>query len=433
MATAPDVTGRPTNWAGNVTFTPVSVHEPRSVAELQELVAATPRIRALGSGHSFNRIADSEALVSVRRLPSVVDIDNDIDNDIDRAAGTVRVSAGTRYGELGAALQGAGYALANTGSLPHISVGGAVATGTHGSGVTNRWLGSQVRELALVRADGELVRVSPGSVGESFDGHVLSLGRLGVVTELVLAVEPTYDVAQTVVVEVSDACVAQALDPILSAAYSVSVFTTWEPDRSRIWVKQRTDQPAGWQQDPPWDGRPATDPQHPVPGELTESATEQLGVPGPWNERMPHFRLAFVPSSGDELQSEFLLPREHAGAAWTALSGMRDALRAVLLVGEIRAVAGDPGWLSLTGGADSVAFHFTWRPDAERVEPVVAEVERRLAPFGARPHWGKVFTASPARLAELYPRLPDFRELVRAYDPNGRLGNELVDGWLGLR
>ncbi len=233
MATAPDPQRRPTNWAGNVTFTPAEVHEPRSVAELQELVAAAPRIRALGTRHSFNRVADSEQLVSVRRLPSVV--------EVDPAARTVRVSAGTRYGELGAALLAAGYGLPNTGSLPHISVAGAVSTGTHGSGVRNPWLGAQVRALTLVRADGELVSVSRESVGEAFDGHVLALGRLGVVTELVLDVVPTYDVAQTVVVGLSDDCLVRAIGPILSAAYSVSVFTTWEPDGNRVWVKQRTD------------------------------------------------------------------------------------------------------------------------------------------------------------------------------------------------
>jgi xylitol oxidase len=424
MVTTPGPITRPTNWAGNVTFTADAVHEPQSVGELQDLLAGSARIRAIGTGHSFNRVADSDRLVSVRRLPALL--------EVDAAARTVRVGAGTRYGELGAALQAAGYALANTGSLPHISIGGAVSTGTHGSGVTNQWLGAQVRELTLVRADGELVRVSRQSAGETFDGHVLALGRLGVMTELVLDIEPAYDVAQTVIVEVSDDCVAGAIGPILSAAYSVSIFTTWDPDRNRIWVKQRTDRPTTWAQDPPWDGRPAEDQQHPVPGELTGSATEQLGVPGSWNERMPHFRLAFVPSAGDELQSEFFVPAAHAAAGWTALTGMREALRPVILVSEIRAVAGDPSWLSLTAGMDSVAFHFTWRPDAARVEPVVSEVERRLAPFGARPHWGKVFTTSPDRLAELYPRLPDVRRLVRSYDPQGRLGNELVDGWLGL-
>jgi xylitol oxidase len=413
-----------TNWAGNVRFTPASLHEPASVAELQSLVARAARVRALGTGHSFNRIADTTGeLVSLRRLPSVA--------DIDAAARTVRVSAGTRYGELGAVLQSAGLALANTGSLPHISVAGAVATGTHGSGVANPILGRAVRAVTMVVTGGDLVTVDRESVGAAFDGHVLALGRLGIVTELVVDVVPTFEVAQTVIVEVSDESVGTRIEQILGAAYSVSIFTTWAPDRNRVWVKARTDQPADWRDRPPWDGRPATGPEHPVAGEPAESATAQLGVPGPWNERLPHFRLDFVPSSGDELQSEYLLPRTDAAAAWAALLPMGAALREVLLAGEIRAVAADSMWLSPTGGHDCVAFHFTWVPDPVRVQPVVAEVERRLAAFNTRPHWGKVFTTTPAELALRYPRLADFRELVARYDPEGRFGNDLVDGWLG--
>ena len=343
------------------------------------------------------------------------------------------MSAGTRYGELGVALQAAGLALPNTGSLPHISVAGAVATGTHGSGIANPVLGRGVRALSMVLASGDLVTVDRDSVGEAFDGHVLALGRLGIVTELVLDAVPTFDIAQTVIVGVSDHAVGEGLDAILSAAYSVSVFTTWAPDESRIWVKALVETAAAaWATDPPWDGRPASEPQHPVPGEPTGSATAQLGVPGPWNERLPHFRLEFVPSAGDELQSEFLLPRTDGSAAWAALLPMREALREVLLVGEIRAIAGDSMWLSATGGQDSVAFHFTWIPDSARVGPVVAEVERRLAAFDARPHWGKVFSTPDDVLATRYPRLPDFRDLVRTYDPRAKLGNDLVDGWIGL-
>ena len=237
-------------------------------------------------------------------------------------------------------------------------------------------------------------------------------------------------------VGVSDDAVGERIDAILSAAYSVSIFTTWAPDSSRIWVKalvedQRGDE-AAWVTEPPWDGRAAEEPQHPVPGEPTGSATAQLGVPGPWNERLPHFRLDFVPSAGDELQSEFLLPRADAARAWAALLPMREALHEVLLVGEIRAVAADSMWLSLTGGQDSVAFHFTWAPDPARVAPVVAEVERRLAAFDMRPHWGKVFSVPDAVIAARYPRLADFRGLVATYDPQGKFGNELVDGWIGL-
>lgn len=412
-----------TNWAGNVTFGAARFHEPTSVEAVQELVAASERVRALGTGHSFNRIADTRGdLVSLRLLPAYV--------DIDATARTVRLSGATRYGELGAALQAAGLALPNTGSLPHISVAGASATGTHGSGRTNAVLGRGVRALTMVQGDGSLVSLDRTEDADVFDGCVVALGRLGLVVEVTLDVVPTYEVVQSVVTDLTDAAVTERLEEILSSAYSVSVFTALGPDRNRVWLKERSDavtDPRDY-----WGGRPAETPQHPIEGIDPASATQQLGVPGPWNERMPHFRLDFQPSAGDELQSEFLLPLSMASTAWRALLEIRERIRPVLLTSEIRCVAGDSLWLSPTAGHDCVAFHFTWRPDPRGVVPVVTEIERRLEPFDVRPHWGKVFTISGERLRASYPRVGDFQTLVERHDPAGRFGNDLVDEWLGL-
>jgi xylitol oxidase len=417
-----------TNWAGNIRFRAARLHEPTSVEALQAIVGHADQVRALGTGHSFNRIADTDGdLVSVSRLPPVMDIDT--------AARTVRVSGGTRYGELGAALQAAGLALPNTGSLPHISIAGACATGTHGSGRTNTVLGRIVRAVTMVTAGGDVVRVDRESAGESFEGHVVALGRLGIVTELELEVVPTFDVAQSVVVGVTDDVVSQRIQEILAAAYSVSIFTTYgpdAPDANRVWLKARTDADGDGPDLAAWGGHLADEPHHPVPGMPAEFATAQLGEPGPWNERLPHFRLDFTPSSGDELQSEYLLPLDQAQAAWGALLDINDQIHGELLIGEVRCVAADSMWLSATGGQDCVAFHFTWAPELEPVLTVLREIERRLMPLGARPHWGKVFAVPARDLAPLYPRLADFRELVAQHDPEGKLGNDLVDGWIGL-
>lgn len=410
------------NWAGNIEFTAARYHEPRTVEALQQIVAGSERVRAIGTGHSFNRIADTPGdLVSLRRLPPLA--------EVDRSARTVRVGGGMRYAEVFAAVQAAGLALANTGSLPHIAVAGASATGTHGSGRANPILGRGVRGLALVQADGELVEVTRESAGDSFDGYVLALGRLGLVTELTLELVPTFHVGQSVVVGVTDDTVTERLGEILGAAYSVSVFTALAPDRNRIWIKRRVGDPEGAQL---FGGVQAETAQHPIEGIDASSATQQLGVPGLWSERLPHFRLEFQPSAGEELQSEWLLPLEVAGPAWAALLDARDAIRGPLLTAEIRCVAGDSMWLSPTAGRDCVAFHFTWERDPARVVPVVEEIERRLEPFDARPHWGKVFALSGSALQRKYPRLGEFRELVSRYDPAARFGNDLVDDWLGL-
>ncbi len=382
-------------------------------------------MRALGTGHSFNRIADTTGdLVSLDALPHTIEV------DLDRLQ--VEVGGGVRYGELGHELERRGLALPNTGSLPHISVAGACATGTHGSGVGNQTLGARVRALSLVTASGDVVTLER-EAGDEFDGVVLALGRLGVVVSLVLDLVPTFQVAQTVVDDVDDAVLADGLGAILSAAYSVSIFTGWGAEgRNQVWVKERVDRPDAWQGQTLWGGRAAEVERHPITGMPPGNTTAQLGAPGPWNERLPLFRLEFMPSSGDELQSEYLLPLEHAGSAWHALSDMREFLRPVVQISEIRAVAPDSMWLSMTGGLPSVAFHFTWVPDKMAVAPRVAEVEERLQPFAARPHWGKVFSMTPAALARLYPHLPDFRRLVVDADPTGKFGNDLVDGWIGL-
>lgn len=407
-----------TNWAGNITYTAKELHRPPSLDALRALVADSPRVRVLGSGHSFNEIAepgDDGVLLSLTALPPAVDIDT--------SARTVRVSGGVRYAELARVVHEHGWALHNMASLPHISVAGSVATGTHGSGVTNGSLASAVREVELVTGDGSTVTISRGEA--RFDGAVTSLGALGVVTALTLDLEPDFEVAQHVFTELP----LEGLDfeTVSGAAYSVSLFTDWgRPGFRHVWLKQRTDQPLP---DFPW-AAPARVAMHPVPGMPAVNCTEQFGVPGPWHERLPHFRAEFTPSSGAELQSEYLLPRPEAMAALHALDAIRETIAPVLQICEVRTVAADRQWLSPAYGRDTVALHFTWVADTEAVLPVVRRVEEALEPFDPRPHWGKVFTQRSAALRERYPRLPEFRALVDALDPAGTFTNAFVRDFL---
>ncbi|MET9497194.1 FAD-binding protein [Streptomyces sp. NPDC006552] len=405
----------PVNWARNITFSAAELHRPRSLDALRGLVARSAHIRVLGSGHSFNRIADVDAgrsgvLVSLAALPGGIEIDG--------AARTVRVGGGVRYAELAAELHAHGFALPNMASLPHISVAGSVATGTHGSGVRNPSLAEAVRAVELLTGDGETVTLARGDAG--FEGAVVSLGALGVVLSLTLDVEPAFEVAQHVFGELP----FQGLDfaSVAAAAYSVSLFTAWRgPHFDQVWLKRRLPEPLGF----PW-AEPATAAQHPVPGMPAVHCTEQFGVPGPWHERLPHFRAAFTPSSGEELQSEYLLPREHAMAALHALDAVRERIAPVLQVCEVRTVAADTQWLSPAYGRSTVAFHFTWVADTPRVLPVVSLVEDRLREFAARPHWGKVFTAAPRQVIEGYPHAARFAALVRRLDPRGTFSNAFV-------
>lgn len=413
------MTATVTNWAGNITFAAKEVHRPATPEALRAVVTGSARVRVLGSGHSFNRIAEPGAdgvLLSLDALPA--------EADVDTARRTVRVGGGVRYAELARRVDESGLALPNMASLPHISVAGSVATGTHGSGVTNGSLASAVREVEILTADGE--RVTVGRADPRFPGAVTALGALGVVTALTLDLEPAYAVEQRVYTELPLA--GLDFEAVAGAAYSVSLFTDWRAERfGQVWVKRRADQPYGGF---PWAAE-ATEALHPVPGMPADNCTQQLGVPGPWHERLPHFRAEFTPSSGDELQSEYLLPREHALAALHALAQVRHTVAPVLQICEIRTIAADEQWLSPAYGRDSVAAHFTWIDDIGAVLPAVRAVEGALAEFGARPHWGKVFDVAPEALRGRYPRLGEFRSLVGELDPAGKFANAFVRDMLG--
>ncbi len=419
------MTAKRTNWAGNVTFGAERFHRPTSVPELQQLVARSRRVRALGTGHSFNRLADTPGdLISVAGLPRLIEVDT--------PNAAVTISAAFRYGELASALNRAGRARHNLGSLPHISVAGACATATHGPGDLNGNLATAVSCLELVTADGDLVTVRRDAGPGRLSAMVVGLGALGIVTRLTLDTLPAFNVRQYVYESLPYEQVAEHFDEIMSSAYSVSLFTDWRsPQIRQAWLKRRADASDSAAPEPRWmGGRLADSPRNPVPGMPAAQCTEQLGVPGPWHERLPHFRPEFIPSSGDELQSEYLLPRAAAIDALRALEQISGRLAPVTHISEIRTIAADDLWLSPTYLRDSVAFHFTWISDWPAVAPVLAQVEDRLGPLQARPHWGKLFGVGPEILGGQYPRLDDFRQLMRGYDPAGKFRNDLLDRYL---
>jgi xylitol oxidase len=409
------------NWARNVAFAAAELRQPASVEELQEIVAASDRVRTLGSAHSFNRIADTTGLlVSATSLPPVVEVVPD--------RSVVRVAGGVRYGDLAQQLDGAGYAVRNMASLPHISVAGSCATATHGSGDRNQNLPASVRAVELVTASGELTRLEAGA--GDFLGAVVGLGGLGVVTTLELEIIPSFEVRQYVYEGLPAEAVTSSFDEIFGSAYSVSVFTDWQGGTgNRIWQKQRADTPAtGGGGAAEWlGGRLADGPRNPVPGMAATNATEQGGTPGPWHERLPHFRLAFTPSNGEELQSEYLVARDVAVPVFETIAALRDQIVPVLQIGEIRTMAADDLWLSMAYQRDTVGFHFTWVKDEAAVAPVVSAIEAALKPFGARPHWGKVFSSSAEAIEGVYPRYGDFVALLGRYDPDGKFRNEFMD------
>ncbi len=414
------------NWAGNQAYRSRRFFEPESVEELAEIVRGSESIRALGTRHSFNQLADTTGdHVSLARL--------DVPIRLDREARTVKVGGGQRYGELCQFLESAGFALANLASLPHISIAGSCATGSHGSGVRNPNLAAAASAIGIVRADGEIEPIDRTTPADGLHGAVVSLGALGVVTSVTLDVEPTFRMRQDVYEDLTLSAVVDHLDEIVSAAYSVSLFTDWSGSSfHQVWLKSRLDSEDGVGPPPHelFGARLADRDLHPIRGLPPEACTPQMGRPGPWHERLPHFRLDHTPSAGDELQSEYLVSRADAVAALQAVDTLRARLAPLVLVSEIRTVAADELWLSPAYRRDSVALHFTWKPDVRRVMDLLPVIEAALEPFEPRPHWGKLFAIDAQILRSRYERRPDFVSLARGLDPGGKFRNSFVDAYL---
>ena len=414
------------NWAGNLTYRASSLAHPTTVDEVRALLAQGGPVRVLGSRHCFNDIADTEGtLIALDRLPAVFEVSEERD--------AVRVSAGLRYGDIAPLLEAEGLALANLASLPHISIAGAVATGTHGSGDAIGSLASAVRALTILTASGEIRRLARGEDG--FDGAVVSLGALGAVLDVTLDVEPTYQVSQFVFEHPSWDAVLADFDEVTSIGTSVSLFSTWERTDfvDQIWVKQRQPEAREAARDSLFErlgAEPAVAKRHPILGVDPIACTEQLGVAGAWFERLTHFKLEYTPSAGAELQSEYLVPRADAVAAIQAVRMLAGQIAPLLLVNEIRTVRADDLWLSSSSGTDAVGIHFTWKPEEEAVRALLPTIEAAL-PETARPHWGKVFTLDAAEVRSRYPRWDDFAALAAAYDPERRFVNPYLER-LGL-
>ncbi len=409
-----------TNWAGNLEYSAANFYRPRTIGELQEQVRSSEKLRVLGTRHCFNDVADSESTqISLERLERIMEL-----NEEDQ---TVTIDGSVTYGELCPFLDEQGFALHNLASLPHISVAGACATATHGSGINNGNLATAVEEIEFIDAHGELHQLSRSD--ENFNGAVVALGSLGVVTKLTLDVEPSYQMRQFVYLELPISELENNFEQIMSAGYSVSLFTDYQSDTvNQVWIKQKMDDGADLPEPESnfFGARLADRNVHPIIDLSAVNCTEQMGVPGPWYNRLPHFRLQFTPSSGKELQAEYFVPQEHAVETYQILNSMKSELEPLLMISEIRTIAEDDLWISTANGRPSVAFHFTCEQNWEELSKVLPIIEEKLGPFDVRPHWGKMFTMSHSRLESVYPQMNNFRDLISQYDPNGKFQNEFV-------
>ena len=409
-----------TNWAGNYTYSTDRLYEPKSVEEVRQIVKSCNKVKALGTRHSFNGIADSTYnQISLQNLKQM---------ELDRQSRTVTVGAGVKYGELSPYLYKNGYALHNLASLPHISVAGACATATHGSGSKNGNLATAVSGMEIVTAEGEVLTLSRERDRERFRGAVVGLGGVGVVTKVKLDLQLAFDMRQVVYENLPFGELQGHLDEIFASGYSVSLFTDWRNHRAtQVWIKSRVEAGGSSEIKPEFFGaKLAKAKLHPIAGHSAENCTEQMGIPGPWYERLPHFRMNFTPSSGEELQSEYFVARDKGYEAILAVERLRDHITPHLFISEFRTIDADDLWMSPCFKRPSMTIHFTWKPEWEAVRNVLPMIEEHLAPFDARPHWAKLFTIAPARLQSSYEKIPDFRGLLKDCDPAGKFRNEYL-------
>ncbi len=410
------------NWAGNLQYSTSHVYYPETVSQVQDYVKRFDKMRPLGSRHSFNTIADSkENQISTRALNKIV--------SLDKAKNSVTIESGIKYGELCQYLDENGFALHNMASLPHISVGGACATATHGSGIKNGNLSTGVSAIEFINASGELITLSKND-GESFYGAVVNLGALGIVTRLTLDLLPSFKMQQIVYRNLPMEELRNNFEAIMSSGYSVSLFTDWKNKNvNEVWIKSLVEEGSeAFHFSPEFYSAILADKNmHPVEDQPAGNCTEQMGVPGQWYERLPHFKMGFTPSTGKELQAEYFVPFEHGYEAMMAVEKLHEKISPHLFISEIRTIAADRFWMSPCYAKDCVAIHTTWKQEWDTVNKLLPLMEEQLAPFQPRPHWAKLFTLTPSNLQSRMEKLNDFRDLIKQHDPNGKFRNDFLE------
>ena len=409
-----------TNWAGNLNYSTDNLFTPGDITTLQDTIKKCKKARGLGTKHCFNKIADStQNQISSSAFNKIV--------SLDKTKNSVTVEAGIKYGEFCKQLDENGYALHNLASLPHISVAGACATSTHGSGIRNGSLATAVAGIEFVNGKGELINLSKEKDGDEFSGAIVNLGALGIVTKLTLSLQPTFKMKQIVYQNLPMAELEKNFEAIMSSGYSVSLFTDWKNKNvSEVWIKSKSDDLTNVA--PVFFGATmAPKNLHPIETLDPINCTEQMGIEGTWYERMPHFKMGFTPSSGKELQSEFFIPFENAYQGFMAIEKLNEKISPHLMITEVRAIAADDLLMSPFYKKTCIAFHFTWKQEVEEVNAVIPFIEDALAPYNPRPHWGKIFTMKPAILQSRIEKLNEFKMLMTKHDPEGKFRNEFID------
>lgn len=429
-----------TNWSGTVRARPAATFLPEGEEDLVTVVrraaAEGMPVRAAGAGHSVSEVAvsDGGCLVRFDRYDRVL--------SLDASAMRVTVQAGVRLGALNEHLAGHGLALTNLGSIADQTLAGAIATGTHGTGLRVGAIDQQVVGMTLVTAGGEVLPVD----GDLLLAARVGLGALGIVSTLTLQCVPAFDLA------VSTECLPfeaalDGLDALVAA------------DHSRLWWFPHTDAVQVWRATRLPAGGSAGGLARP-PRERTSSSTvhelglwatsflpaltpalnrrlQRLYYSGSGQARGRSDHLLTFPITMRQRVLEFGIPIEHAAAA---LRRLRDAIAREGHIAhspvEVRFAPANDAWLSMAHGRETCYIGvIVYRPFGRSIadERYFRMADALLADFEGRPHWGKVHFHDSAALRRVYPAWDRFQDVRRRLDPAGMFLNRHLAGLLGER
>lgn len=429
---------RTSNWSGTVAWDDCEVLEPTTIGELQSIIAYSPKVRVIGSAHSFTPLVRSSGrvkptLLSLRHIPRTW--------SLDEKKKTVTVDAATTYSELCHALDKTGFALPNTSSLSHFQIAGAIATATHGSSgsrngrLTRSGLADTVVGLEIVGPDGTIRNVNKGH--PQFSSSVVSLGMVGVVTRVTLSLVDDYDVIQRVYGKWPPtptgtlSAFLSSLPKTIAQFDSFSAFVKWNVDDFGLLIG-RKQVPRG-----ATDSASTTDPRlitGPIQGFLGQGDFATTGV-GRWCDKMFLWKNNGSPFvSQPELQIAHFVPFRDVERALHATRKVVSTWGDEVLYCELRAVRGDEHLLS-PYSADapkpdsfSISHSLDARLGVEKVRQRASELESVLRPYQVRPHWGKLTAMTASDLKEAYGlKLKRFQEVQQQVDPNRKFTNDYLE------
>ena len=433
----------PQNWAKTVYYNH-TIHYPKTVEEIQHILQYHAKIRVLGSMHSFNNITKlpqefNGVYISMSNMNQVIKCCR---------GERVTIQPGITFGELGEYLHERNFGFHNMASLPHITVGGAISTGTHGAGVFNGNLASHVMQVKLISADGKLRTYRIGQDPE-FQHIPVSFGLAGIIVEIELDIVPDYDIQQCIYENLPFNTIKKSdYKTAFSSAYSFSIFTQWKNRKfTSIWAKYRLRKGRNGNEEsimidcPDMNKiKPSSNKVHPLPGGDTSFVSGGIGknYKEPGYVGLPHFLMEGVPSQGEELQSEYFVSSHMFDVVIEVLFHHFEEnpkLYDLLYVSEMRFVAGDKLTLSpqhVLGS--SIGFHFTWKKEFDQVVDALKGIENVLKPYNALPHMGKLFTMTGRELEGKYGQrnLRAFQSFVAPLDPLKKFVNPFLQNLILL-